>query len=523
MAIPADELQFPVRQRGEIREEYLDDLRAGLREMVDALGNPAFTDDEIAIATADHGEHWGRADALDAVLFMGQQRAVFMAKQQLPRTAASITLRRDYVELWDLPYLEASGGSGPVSAPCAAETTWLGSTVLGDPAAVKGRDSAGRVYQVLFSVQSPVNGDPAILTLIGITTGDGSNIGAGEVITWVENVPLLATPSGTVVTDFSGGLPAETDPDYVPRLERRIRHKPGAGNNAQMRAWSESGGKNAVGGAWVYKAAFHAGSVLVAVAQKRGSTVGPLARVPSVGTLTNVRNFLASRIPRFVRWLVLPIVTEYSDMVLSLALGAASDAGWADRQPWPTNNGATPASITVVTDQTHIRIASNTAPPSTTDDPLIMVWHRATSAFIQLNVASVASAGGGLYDIVLASAPGGITLAVGQRISPFSEQNEVIAQTIASYFDSLGAGEIIDVSSTSLDDRAGYAFRWPKPNEEEPQRAGSSLIPFLQDALGPALVDGTIAAVSPAVPTLPANPIDGPNLLVAGQIGIYPL
>ena len=31
----ADELQFPMRLRGELREEYLDNYRAGLREMID--------------------------------------------------------------------------------------------------------------------------------------------------------------------------------------------------------------------------------------------------------------------------------------------------------------------------------------------------------------------------------------------------------------------------------------------------------------------------------------------------------
>lgn len=517
----ADELQFPVRQRGELREEYLDNYRAGLREMLLGDGSPAFSDDQIAIATAEHGEAWVKAEGLDAVLFLAQQRALWLAAQSRPDRAASITLRSEYVRLWDLPYLAAAGGSGTISAPGAPSTTWIGSTTLGDPAAVKARDSAGRVYQVLFTEQSNVGGDPAVLTLAGITTGDGTNLAPGEKLTWIVEVPLGAIGQGEVLAEFTGGIEEETDAQYVPRLIRRIRHKPGAGNRAQIREWCERGGKNAVHAAYVYGDAFHAGSVLIALTQKRGTTTGPLARIPSTGTLTAVRNFLATTIPAFVRWVLVPPQAARSDVVLELSMGTATPAGWVDDIPWPTNDGADAASIISVSSQTLIIIDSDSAPP---DDviPRVMVWSSDGGVFEELIVTLVETLGGSNYRLTLAG-PASVTLAAGLYISPMSEQHPVIAEAIISYFDSLGPGEVIDLDLAAGNDRAGFAFRWPKPSEEDPQRVGAAVIPYLQDALGPALADADLVNALPSEPTLPSDVIDGPKLLVPGHIGVYPL
>lgn len=518
----ADELQFPVRQRGEQREAFLEDLRWGLRQMRDPKTGQRFTEDQIAIATAAHSEEWIRADGIDAVSFLNQQRALWMAAQSRPNRAAGITLRQEWSEVWGLPYLTASGGSGPVLTPCSGSTTFTGSTTIGDPAAVRGTDPAGSVYQVLFTSTAAPNATSIALELIAITTGDATNIDVDTPITWIDP-PITAPSTGAKVTaKFTGGLGAETDAQFAPRLIRRIRHKPAAGNRAQVHEWSFVAAQNAVDRAWIYGSAFHAGSVLVAIAQKRGSIAGPLARVPSAGTMALITAYYQTVIPvvpgePFV--LAVPIVPVPSDIVLSLAMATDSASGFADPTPWPTLFSGGASSITVLTNQTHFLISGGSVPP---DDivPKIMVWDDATSSFEQLSVLSVTLSSPNVYAVVLAGAPVK-TLFVGDLISPWTAQAPLLASTFTAYADSLGAGEVVDVSAGSPDDRAGFAFRWPKPNEEDPALAGTGIGSFLQDALGPSLANVGIESISVTSPPIPDDPADGPGLIVLGKMAVY--
>ena len=132
-------------------------------------------------------------------------------------------------------------------------------------------------------------------------------------------------------------------------------------------------------------------------------------------------------------------------------------------------------------------------------------------------MTSVTSAGGTLYDVVLSSAPTK-TLLVGDVISPLTKRLVLIAETLESYIDGLGPGELVDPAT---DLRAHRAYRFPEPSEELPQRAGAGVLSALQDALGGSLADSTQDAISLTLPALPAEVIDGPKLIVLGDVGIY--
>lgn len=519
----SDDLLFPVRVRGDNARAFLDNIRWGLRQMRDPKTGLAFSDDQIAIATAPHSELAIKADGIDAVTFLNQQRALWMAAQNIPSRAASVTLRERWANIWELPYLNAAGGSGTVLSPCAAGTTFKGSTTLDDPAAVQGRDPAGKRYQVLFTRKSV--GTTVQLDLVAIDTGEDTNIPVSTPITWI-NPPLTAPVEGTVVNNarFSGGIEAETDAQYIVRLLFRIRHKPGSGNRAQNVAWVFEAAQNAIDMAWVYGGAWHAGSTLIAVAQKRGSTAGPLARVPTVATMGIVSAYLESVIPVTPgppAVVALPVVPISTDLVLSLSMGTDTPAGFADAEPWPQQDAGTPAAIVSIVNQGLFTISCTVDPPSSTALPRMMVWDVDTSSFIELSVSDVTAGGAGEWIITLVAPPAGHTFADGDVISPWTEQAPLIASTLTAYADSLGAGEVLDVSSGSTDDRRGYAFRWPKPNEQNPSTAGSAVISYLQDAMGGALANASLESLSVSTPPLPADPIDGPGLLVLGKVGVY--
>lgn len=204
---------------------------------------------------------------------------------------------------------------------------------------------------------------------------------------------------------------------------------------------------------------------------------------------------------------------------MSLSLSSGRSSGWEDLSPWPGKNGSAACTITAVTDQTHFQIQTTTALPSGVTQPKIMVWNDSTSRWERLLVSSAALSSGTTYDIVLSSAPTK-TLAVGDYISPYTQRLTILAETIEAYFDTLGPGELIDLTT---DVRAHRAFRWPEPNEELPQRAGAGILAKLQGALGPALADSVLDSMSVSTPSLPTAVVDGPNLIVCGRVGIYPL
>jgi hypothetical protein len=514
----AAERNFAVFARGEMREDMLASWRNGLRGLRNPETGLPFTDLEIATATARKSRWYVEADAIDLILLAGQGNALFLADQVRIDRAASGFLHGYHGEQWQEEALAAEGGSGTVDAPANPGTFFVGSTIIGDPAAVVGVDPAGLRYQVLFSDSADGTGHAA-LVLVGIDTGKETNLEPGTKIKWT-NGPLGATGDASVTVQFTGGTPQETDAEFASRLLSRIAHKPAAGNNAHVRAWARDA-SNAVEDACVYACAFNAGSVLVAVVQKRAGAVGPTARIASIGTLAKVTSYLTPPgspvVPVPPHIVVVPCVAAPTNMVLALSMPKGRSSGWEDLTPWPVNNAGADVEITALASQTSFTIVCTTALPAGIAAPSMMAWNPLLSRFEKLTVQSVVNAGGNNYTVTLTSAPT-MTLAIGSVLSPFTQRHELLAETIEAYADSLGPGEVIDLAT---DLRAQRAFRFPEPNEELPQRAGAGVISRLQDALGGTLADSTLASISLTTPPIPAQVILGPSLIVLGKIGLY--
>ncbi len=511
------ERAFPTFGRGEQRDQLLAAFRLGLRGLTNPDTGEPFTDDEVALATAPRSRWYAEANALDLVLLAEQQRALWLADQLDPRRASTAWLEGMHGPLWVGSRLPATGSSGPVDAPAAPGTTFLGSTTVPDSNAHYAVDPAtGLRFQVLFTETTP-GGGIASLVLAGIDTGTVTNLAAGSKLTWAKG-PLAAADGPTVTADLAGGLEAETDADYARRIAERIRYRQAAGNRAHVRAWAVDA-SNGVEAAFVYACAYHAGSVHVAITQKRGATRGPYGRITTAGTLAAVTVYLVPPgspvmpAPPFV--VVTGCYPVASDLVLQLALPRGRAAGWADLSPWPT---AAPAAVTAVTDPTHVTVSAPAALPAGVTAPRLMAWDVALSRFEVLAVQSVTSAGGGHYSVTLAAAPTK-ALVVGDVISPETARAEPVATTVEAYFDSLGPGELV----ADDDPRAHRASRFPSTSDAYPTRAGTSVLTYLADALGAALADAVLASCSVSAPPLPTDLAEGPRLLVPGRVGIYPL
>lgn len=526
MTTPA-ERAFTHFPRGAIRDDIiLLNLRLGFAQMIDPETGVTFTLDKIAQATQEGSFWWIEADAIDLLGMALQSRGLVLADQIRIRRANSNFLINFHGDLWEMAPLPASAGSGTVTTLATPGTIYTGSVVVPDPGAVTFRDEAQFRYQVLTTVVTPASGI-ATLTLIGINTGEATNLKAGKILTIDQNPPIGAQPNATVEADFTGGFPDESMADFAERLLADIRHKPGAGNNAQVRSWARASSTSIRDG-YVYACAMHAGSTQVCVTQKRGKAVGPNALQANAGVLAQATAYLVPPsspvVPPRAFFLVKTFTPAAADTIVQLAQVKGSSAGWSDPIPWPGFT-ALVASIGTVTDQTHFRVHSDTALPggvsslSGANAPKLMVWNTATSRFEKLLIASITSAGGGNYDVVLIQAPVKV-LAVGDWISPDMARREKLAQAAESYFDSLGPGELVNLLT---DVRADRCARFPDPNEEAPTKGGQAIITTINDMLGYTLAAGSLFSMSVTSPPLPADVVDGPRKLTLGNFATYDL
>ena len=530
---------FDVPSRGEEREKALASFRNGLRQLLigrvdPALGRPV-TEADIVRATQEGSRWWAEFDATELVALGIYARAQALADQAFPSRATTGTLRGLHAPQRDVTPLDAAGATVGVEAPADPGAVFHGSTTIGDPTAAFATTAAGLKFQLLSDITTPANGIAgsdagAPMQLVGVDTGERTNLAIGTKLKWGGNIPLSAAGKEIEVTvTGSGGTDAETDAELADRIDADIRHRPESGNNAHKRRWAREA-TAAVEDAFIYASAKYAGTDVIAVTQKRGrqrrdAPKGPLARIPSAGTLAMVRAYVvppASPVaPERITTYVTAPTGDYVNLSIGLAIPRGRGLGWADVRPWPTF-GTAAATITTVTDQTHITITTDGDElPFGTTLPRIMVWARSISRWEELLVSAIVDGGGGTWDVTLTSAPSH-TLATGDRISPLLRTADgpfLYASAIERYFDALGPGEVVPLES---DPRAPRAQRFPDPVERYPQRAGSAILTTLQNAIPGVIATGEVLAISATAPALPVDPALGPRMLVCGHVAVYP-
>jgi hypothetical protein len=530
MTTPADR-EFEVMARGHVRDKViLANFRNGLRALLNPETGQPFAEDEIARATQAKSRWFIEADSIDQYTQSEQRGAVYLSDQARIERASSAYLEGFHARLWSPEgRLKATGGSGSVTVPAVAGTIIVGSTTVPDPAAYQARDGAGKKYQVFTTVVTPTSGQASV-TMVAIDTGTGTNLEVGEKLTWINRDPNMQ-PECAVAEDFSGGTDTETDAEWSSRMIGTIRHKQGAGNDAQMRGWARRS-SNAIEDGYVYPCALHAGSTIIAITQKRAGVKGPTGRIPSPGTLAQAIAYLtppgSPTIPARALFLVTPANGESSDFVVRLAMAKGSSGGWTDVQPFPAYHATTP-SITTVTSPADIRVTAlgDTTLPgqaalatlSGVSAPQMMVWNPGASEWEKLAIASVEDLGSNVYRVLL-SAPASFDLAIGQIVSPDMVRRAVVQGAVTEYFDELGPGNLFDLNA---DARGARCVRFPRAVEERPFRAGAVLAARMIEALGGSASDATLASMSLTEPTYPTDLSLGPKMLVAGTAGIYPL
>lgn len=547
-----DERKFKVFRRGQVRDTILTSWRNSLRNLINPTTGVAFTEDEIQRATQGGSRFYIEADALDLVSQANQQRALFLADQTDPRKANSEFLKRQHGEIWlgTSSLLPAVGSSGFISAQATPGSVFVGSATIPDPTAGVLTDPSGNRYQVVQTLVVPgtVGGSLVAVRLQvrALSTGAPTNIASGTVLKWSANAPLSAAPTAAVVSldpsnpleGLSGGFDIETEAQYAVRVEDRIRRRPASGNPAHFLAWARQA-TVAVESAFVYCTALNAGSVVVAILEKRSTErlEGPNARKPAIGTLTDVRNYIVPPnspvMPNRAFVLVTGWNEQPSDLSLSIAMARGATGGWGDVDPWPRPSLLNPVHEIATTNGTDtftfpvdVPLVGGAASLSGDEAPRLMLWDALTSRFVELDVASVTIAAN-VATVALNSQPdspeptaGALTLLPGMRVSPATDRLTTIAEALEAYFDSIGPGELVNLQVSALGARS---FRVPTPADSYPQRAGQAMVPFLVEALGGVAATANLDSISREVPDLPGSISDGPNMVTLGKVSVYPL
>jgi hypothetical protein len=520
---------FDMPVAGAERDRMLASLRSALRAWIgrkDPVLGVTITEEHIQLATQEGTRDYARFNALDLALLAIHAKAGVLADQVFPQRATSGALTV-HADQRDLPRLPAVGATIYAEAKADVGALFVGSTTIPDNAAAFATIN-GMTFQLLYDVTTPANGTAgsdaaAPMILVGVSVGDATNLPAGSKLTWAGNVPLSAAREFTTTIDGKGGTEIETEQAWGRRMADDDAHPSESGNNAHVRRWARQSSV-AVEDAFGYSEAKYAGTDVWCITQKRGrqsesAPRGPLARVPSAGTLTTARAYLVPpgspvSPERGCRFVVAP-QTTYTDASIALALPRGRGLGWKDSRPWPLWDGS-PATITALTSQMLFTITNSSDLPSSTSS--IMVWHRSISRWEELRVTSIVDGGGGTWDVTLETAPAR-TIAVGDYISPATRSPTLLAQAVERYFDSLGPGEVID---TETDTRAPRAARFPDPVEVFPYRAGSAILTTIQNVLNGSTTSGELLDISSTEPVLPTDPTQGPYLLVCGHVAVYP-
>jgi hypothetical protein len=506
--------EFPAYERGEIRETILNQWRASLRE----LGV-----DEVTIrrATMPKSFNWVEAESIDLIGQGFQKRGDFLAQQVNPERSASPFLYNFHARLAGFSPLAAAGGAGFVTATGDPGATYIGSTFIGDTSATQAVDEGGNRYQVFITGTVPALGT-VLLAMQAIDTGRVTNIAAGTELQWV-NPPIGSAPTAVVTgDDFRGGIPKETDQEFISRLMDVRRSRPKAGNPSHVRFWGRTA-SNAIDDVFVYPCAINSGTMLVSIVQKRSGGTGPNARQPTFAVLSLATGYLvpptAPEMPGDPHVVVTGFTGERCNMVPRLGMRYASAGGWRDQTPWPAYNGAA-VTVSVAMGQSSFRIETATAPPVGVT-PRLMIWNDDTTAFEELNVSSVVlTTPPNTYTVTLAAPHAGKTIELGDYISPDTLRRADIGLAVQDYFDTLGPGEVVDLN---LDVRGARAFRRVEPEIRSGYFAGSRVLEYLREELGVSLIREELSIVAPASPALPVSVSLGPSMLVPGMVGVYAL
>jgi ADP-ribose pyrophosphatase YjhB (NUDIX family) len=399
--------------------------------------------------------------------------------------------------------LPPAGGSGFVIASTSpgGATIYQNDQLVAAPSGLRFLVTATGLYE-----------DGAIVPIIGLDTGEATNLDAGTSMLFSNPRPGC-DPDTTVFEQsagegLTGGRAAETDDDYRARIKLKRANPPASGNDAEYQRVVENIPSIGIQKAFTYPAVLGPGTTAF-VFTLRPTTPGD-GRIPNgaqialaLGTLTGVEPaddgiFAATMQDE-------PLTIVYR---VSWAKGAA---GWANDPEWPVYSSpkvtvkASPAPTA-----TAIRAVTAAA---AIDDPqvgqTIAVYDQPNRTFRNKRIDTVTVITPGqewqlTFSTVNLASDTSYTPIAGQAVSPWSDSLNLLVTPTLVYVDGLGPGEMF---ATFLDPGLRQK-RSPSNPDSYPSTITNKII-------SPILALPAISNASLAEPSIPFDtPVGTPGVEV---------
>lgn len=312
-------------------------------------------------------------------------------------------------------------------------------------------------YEVMNTGTYP-NGSPVGIS--GVSTGTGTDLPAGAILTFLSSRPGVTSLSATVVqqadgSGLSGGAGPESDDDALARLQYLASNPPASGNDAEYQAAVTAVLNVGIQAAFTIPGVLGPGTGALMFTLRPGVPGGN--RIPSSSQMATVLSMVGGSMPASDGIYLCAIVSYPITVVLNV-LWASTSSGWADTTTFPLYH-APPAPDTVPNPNL-VAAAPNAAgvlsalafrlqSPVMTEAPQvgqnIGFLDGPNLTFRQKRILSVTTISPTQYDITVDTTNGvsdtSYTPINGQACCPWSDSLDDLITPVVTYFDTLGPSE----------------------------------------------------------------------------------
>lgn len=311
--------------------------------------------------------------------------------------------------------------------------------------------SANLRYRVIRT-DHYVPGD--LVDIVGKDTGPATNLPAGTQLEWTSPRPgcsdfadVAAQSDGS---GLSGGRLAESDEEFLARIQQEKRTRAASGNDAEYQLEAERTPNVAMQKAFTYPAVLMAGTTCVTFTMLPQRSGG--SRAPNSAQVALVESHLYGEFPGDDGLMMGLIADQPTDVVYGVEWTDAA-VGWADLAPWPKWYPVAPTSgpgaVVVILASSATSFSLGTTNGIYTDvrtpqvGQSLAFYDQASFTWRQKRIATIIGSGPWAVTCDTANNASDVSYvpALGQRACPWSDSLESLLPGLWRYFDTLGPGE----------------------------------------------------------------------------------
>lgn len=461
---------------------------------------------------------WMRSRATAAIAMLQFGNVSVRGEDIDPRTATGPGLERWRIAL-GLPEVVASGSSGRIKLTVTGTSTVPDGTELVLP--------SGKRLQVVGNWVGVVNGSE--IAVRSIDTGEDTRAAPNTLARFVSAPINVASEARVSVhLPLTGGTDSESDGRKRIRVLNALANRPAGGN------WSDKVDKILgqflqVQDVYIYPALGGPASERIVPVKGFYRDQYDFSRALTVDAVDQIRDFIHGLFPSPDEIVVSAAAEHPTDVTIKVdipasALVGGAGTGWLDAPPWPTLEPGDGGRVQVlaVANPSSIVVAPRAATP-TLNITRIAWWSPSTQRFItRLITARSVTFPAGDWQLTL-DAPlideAGVTVAVGDFISPAAVNLDGYGETFVDIMEELGPGE-----ATNDANRLPRSLRHPyvaDGRKRSPALKVSQLELFSQRHAE--IVDYEFGYRSTTTAPLPVDVAHAPLVLVPRHFGVYPL